>query len=59
MLLLPGQGILTLFAALVLLDFPGKRRLKLLIIRQPIAMKAVQWLRTRAHREPLVLPPES
>lgn len=58
MLLLPGQGILTIFAALMLLEFPGKRRLELLIIRQPVVLKAVQWLRTRAHREPLVLPPE-
>lgn len=56
MLLLPGQGILTIFAALMLLEFPGKRRLELFIIRQPVVLKAVQWLRRRAHREPLLVP---
>ena len=56
MLVLPGQGILTIFAALMLLEFPGKRRLELAIIRQPIVLKAVQWLRQRAGRDPLDLP---
>ncbi len=58
MLVLPGQGILTIFAALMLLEFPGKRRLELFIIRQPVVLKAVQWLRERAQREPLMLPPK-
>jgi hypothetical protein len=56
MLVLPGQGILTIFAALMLLEFPGKRRLELAIIRQPIVLKAVQWLRQRAGSDPLDLP---
>ncbi|MDA0587691.1 MAG: hypothetical protein O2820_05240 [Planctomycetota bacterium] len=57
MLILPGQGILTIFAALMLLEFPGKRRLELAIIRQRIVLKAVQWLRQRAGRDPLEMPP--
>ncbi len=57
MLVLPGQGVLTIFAALMLLEFPGKRRLELGIIRQRIVLKAVQWLRQRAGRDPLEMPP--
>ncbi len=51
---IPGQGILTALIGLVLLDFPGKRRLeqkilsrpRLCVDRQPIARS----LRTRAVR---------
>lgn len=59
MLVLPGQGILTILAALMLLEFPGKRRLELAIIRQPVVLNAVQWLRQRSGREPLTLPADS
>jgi len=57
MLVLPGQGILTVLAALLLLEFPGKRRLELSLIRQPPILKTIQWLRRRAGREPLEIPP--
>ena len=53
MLVLPGQGILTILAALALLDFPGKRALELRIIRRPSVLKSINWLRHRAGREPL------
>jgi hypothetical protein len=56
LLFLPGQGILTVLAALALLDFPGKRRLELKIVRLPRVLLAVNWLRGRAGRPPLVLP---
>src|SRR5215510_3056306 len=35
LLVLPGQGILTILAGLVLLDFPGKHRLLLWTISRP------------------------
>ena len=50
MMVLPGQGIITVLVALTLLDFPGKRRLELRIIRQPQVLRAVNWVRTRARR---------
>ena len=53
MLVLPGQGILTILAALALLDFPGKRTLELNILHKPPIMKSINWLRRRAGREPL------
>lgn len=53
MLVLPGQGILTILAALTLLDFPGKRRLELRILYLPALLKGINGLRRRAGRKPL------
>jgi hypothetical protein len=58
MLVLPGQGILTLLAALVLLDLPKKRALEQKIVRQPAIHRALNWIRTRRGHQPFVLPPE-
>jgi len=57
MLFLPGQGALTIFAGIACLDFPGKRRLELFLIRLPRVLRAVNWLRGRAGRPPLQVPP--
>lgn len=57
MLVLPGQGILTILIGLSLLEFPGKRRLELAIVRRPTIHKALDWIRARAKRPPLQLPP--
>jgi len=56
MLVLPGQGIITIFVAITLLDFPGKRRLELRIVRQRHVSQAVNWIRKRAGRPALLLP---
>jgi len=53
MLVLPGQGILTILAGLAALNFPGKRRLELAILHRPGVLRAVNWLRRKAHRRPL------
>lgn len=55
MLLLPGQGLLTILAALTLLRFPGKRRLQLRLLRAAPVRRVVDGLRRRANRPPLVL----
>lgn len=57
MLVLPGQGLLTLFLAFMLLEFPGKRRLELWLVRRPILRRVIDWIRRRAGRRPLRLPP--
>lgn len=59
MMVLPGQGIITILVALTLLDFPGKRRLELRIIRQPQVRNAINWIRRRAGRPPLTVPETS
>ncbi len=53
MLVLPGQGILTILAALALLNFPRKRALEMRILHAPAVLKSINWLRQRAGREPL------
>lgn len=56
MLVLPGQGLLTVFAGLLLLDFPGKRQLTLRIVRRPGVRRWVDRIRHRGGAPPLVLP---
>jgi hypothetical protein len=53
MLVLPGQGVATLFVALLLLDFPGKRRLQRRIIAVPQVLRSLNRLRARAGQPPL------
>ena len=54
----PGQGLLTIFAGLLLLDIPGKRRLELAILRRPAIRKGVDRLRARFKKAPLLFPGE-
>lgn len=56
MLFLPGQGLLTIFVSLFLIDFPKKRRLQQRIIVSPPVFGAINRLRQRAGREPLEHP---
>ena len=57
LLALPGQGLLTILAGLVLMNFPGKRNLELWMIRLPMVLRAANWLRRRNGKEPLRVPP--
>lgn len=56
MLVVPGQGLLTILVALFLIDFPGKHRLQRWIISRPAVHQPVNALRRRAGRPPLELP---
>ncbi len=56
MLVLPGQGILTLLLGIALTDVPGKWKLMRILARRPNVMKALNWMRERAGQPPL-LPP--
>jgi len=56
MLVLPGQGILTIMMGLVLLNFPGKRRFERWLIRKQSISRALNWLRRRAGHAPLLKP---
>ena len=57
MLVLPGPGIVTILVGLMCLDFPGKRGLELRLVRQPRVHRLIAWIRKRANRPPLLLPP--
>lgn len=52
---IPGQGLLTILLGLMLVEFPGKRRLEQRFVRWPRVRNAIDTLRTRFGREPLVL----
>lgn len=53
MLVLPGQGLLTIIAGLFLADFPGKRRLERRLIAIKPVFRGINALRRRAGRPPL------
>lgn len=56
MLILPGQGILTIVLGLALINFPGKRKVIRRIFTQPRIFKAINGLRRKAHKPPLEKP---
>jgi len=51
----PGQGVLTILLGVMLLDFPGKRDLETRIVRRPRVFGAVNALRAKFGRPPLML----
>jgi hypothetical protein len=53
MLVLPGQGLLTIVAGVLLVDFPRKRELEHWLLARRGVRTAVDWLRKRYGREPL------
>ena len=56
LLLLPGQGILTIIIGISLIDFPGKRRLQVRLVQVESVRKSMQWIRRKSHRQPLIIP---
>ncbi len=56
MLVLPGQGVLTILLGVMLLDLPGKRRVEIALLRRPHVLRGINWLRSRGSRPPLQLP---
>ena len=55
MLVLPGQGLLTMAIGLMLLDFPGKYRFERWLVGRPPVLRSINWLRARRGRPPLRL----
>ncbi len=55
MLVLPGQGVLTMLLGIMLMNFPGKYELERYLIQQPTVFKALNWMRTRANQPPLIV----
>jgi hypothetical protein len=51
----PGQGILTILLGLIMLDIPGKRPLEARIIQRPAVLTAINRLRARYGKEPLIV----
>ncbi len=53
--LVPGQGFLTILIGVMLIDFPGKRRLERAIISRPRILRTVNQFRVKRGRAPLEL----
>ena len=51
----PGQGVLTVLIGLMLMDFPGKRRLERKLVARPGVLEAMNRVRAWLRRPPLVL----
>lgn len=54
MLVTPGQGLVTLFFGILLIDFPGKQNFQLRVIRHPRILRSVNRLRGRFGQPPFV-----
>jgi hypothetical protein len=57
MLVLPGQGILTILIGLIVMDFPGKFALEQWVARRRSVLNAMNWLRMKANHPPIKPPP--
>jgi len=56
MLVLPGQGLLTLAAGLMIMNYPGKYALERWLIMRPYVLPAINKLRRRYNVLPLQSP---
>lgn len=55
MLVLPGQGILTILMGLVLVDFPHKYEVERWLVSRKRVFRAINWIRNRAGKPSLDL----
>ena len=51
----PGQGFLTILLGLIMLDIPGKRPIEAKIISRPAVLSAINSLRAKYKKPPLIL----
>jgi hypothetical protein len=56
MLVLPGQGLLTIVIGLTLINFPGKYALERRLVSRPTVSRTLNRIRSRAGRPDLVIP---
>lgn len=52
----PGQGLLTILLGVMLVDFPGKHRVERALVRRRFVHTALNTLRRRFDRPPILLP---
>ncbi len=55
MLFTPGPGIPTILLGLIMMDIPGKRPLEAKLIQRPMVLSAVNDLRAKYNKPPLVM----
>ena len=50
MLVLPGQGLLTIVTGLLLINYPGKYKLERKLVAIPSVFSALNWIRVKANK---------
>ncbi len=55
MLLLPGQGLFTIFIGLMMSNYPGKYYIEKKFIAIPSILKTINWLRKQSNKEPIII----
>lgn len=55
MLVIPGQGLLTILIGVLLIDFPGKYKVQRWLISRDGVLKSVNWLREKGDKKPLIV----
>jgi len=53
LLVLPGQGLLTMLLGIVLIDFPGKYKLQRWFVQHKSILHSINWLRKKGNRPPI------
>lgn len=53
MLVLPGQGLLTILLGLAVMNFPGKYRLERWVVMRKGVLETTNWIRQRAGYPPI------
>ena len=53
MLVLPGQGLLTIVTGLLLINYSGKCKLEQKLVAIPSVFRALNWIRVKANKPPL------
>jgi hypothetical protein len=54
MLVLPGQGIITILIGLSLIPFPGKKKIEQYLISRKSVRSSLNWIRLKAKKEPFI-----
>jgi hypothetical protein len=54
MLVLPGQGLLTMLMGLSLMPFPGKNKLEKTIVARKSVRYSLNWIRMKANKKPFI-----
>lgn len=52
MLVLPGQGIITILIGISLMDFPGKQHVVDFLVRRPRVVRLLNWIRKKQKKPP-------
>lgn len=55
LLVLPGQGLLTMLLGIIMIDFPGKYRLERWFVSRETVLRSVNWLRLKGKRPPIII----